>query len=536
MSDRDDFDYVIIGAGTAGATLANRLSADPSCRVLLLEAGGEANSFFMRLPIGYYRTMFDDRFSHAYRSAPDSEMNDRQIDCPRGRVLGGSSSINGLIFIRGQQQDFDDWAKLGATGWDHQSVLPYFRQSETYFGPPSQERGAHGPLGVSDLQNRNPACEAWLAAAQAYGLPANEDFNSGDSLGVGRYQLSVRGRWRDSSATAFLEPARKRPNLTVLTHAQVLKINIAGGIAESVTYHHRSATKTVAPSAEILLCAGAVQSPQLLQLSGVGPADHLKKLGIPVQMDAPDVGENLQDHLQMRTLVELTDKRMSLNHQTRSWPAKAKMGLQWLFQGSGPLMAGAGQVGGAACTKYASAGRPDIQLFVMPLSLDKPGLPLHDWPGFNTAVWQCHPESRGSIRISTSDPAADPQIRLNYLSAAQDRKVLVEGVKIAREIYQQLPLRNLWHTERLPGPGVKTDEEILGAIRRFGGTVFHLSGTCRMGSDDRAVVNPQLQVQGVAQLRVIDASVMPKIPSANINAPTYMIAEKAAAMIIQGQA
>lgn len=513
--------------------LAARLTEDPACRVLVLEGGGSDRNFWLKLPVGYYKSIYNPAYSHLYQSEPEEGINGRRMDCPRGRVIGGSSSINGLIYIRGQHEDFNDWAKLGADGWDYDSVLPYFRKLETNSGEPSQYRGAHGPLHISDLRNKNAACDAWMDAAAEAGLPRNGDFNAASTFGVGSYQLTVRGRWRESAATAFLRPAMSRQNLTVKLRAHVTGLLFSGRRVTGVSFHHNGQLQKVDADSEVILCCGSVQTPQLLQLSGIGPAVLLKKHGINVLHDAPEVGENLQDHVQMRTIVELSRPGLSLNDHIRDPMRLAQMGLKWLFDGTGPLSVGAGQVGGAMCTKYAQDGRPDIQLFVMPLSVDKPGKPLHRYSGFTTSFWQCHPQSRGSIHINSSNPGHDPSIRLNYFSTQHDRDVALEGLKILRNIYRQPSFRDLWSREVIPGDDLKTDDELIGAIRANATTVYHLVGTCRMGSDARAVVDPKLRVQGVDGLRVVDASIMPKITSANTNSATYMIAEKAAA-IIQG--
>ncbi|MDB6177725.1 FAD-dependent oxidoreductase [Paracoccus sp. Z330] len=526
------FDYIIVGAGTAGCTLANRLSADPKRSVLLLEAGGADRGFWLKLPVGYFKSIYNGAVSHLYRSEPDEGIAGRRMDCPRGRVLGGSSSINGLIYIRGQHQDFDDWERLGATGWSHADVLKHFRSVETYDGPESQYRGAHGPLHVSDLRNDNPACDDWLAAARNWGLPENLDFNGAEAHGVGAYQLTLRGRWRDSAATAFLRPAQGRDNLTVATRASVTGLEFDGDRVCGVRYRQGGQDHTAHTDGEVILSAGSVQTPQLLQLAGIGPATLLREHGITVRHHSPEVGENLQDHLQMRTIVELSDHRDSLNDHVRNPVKLAQMGLDWLLRSRGPLTVGAGQVGGALCTKYAEGDRPDLQLFVMPLSVDKPGTPLHRYSGFTTSLWQCHPESRGSIRIRDTDPTSDPLIRPNYLSTQRDRDVMVEGVRIVRDLYRQAPFANRWKAEVVPGAEHQSYDDILAAIRQMSSTVYHLVGTCRMGSDEASVVDPELRVRGTRGLRVVDASIMPKITSANTNAPTYMIAEKAAAIIL----
>ncbi|WP_419912607.1 GMC family oxidoreductase [Hoeflea sp.] len=530
---RDEFDYIIVGSGTAGSVLAARLSEDADCRVLVLEAGGSDRGFWQRLPVGYFKSIYDDRVSHLYKGAPDDGIAGRQMDVPRGRVVGGSSSINGLIYIRGQHEDFDDWEALGASGWGYRDVLPHFRSIETYAGPPSQYRGAHGPLQISGLRNENPACDAWLEAARQTGLPDNPDFNGESSYGLGRYQLTLRGRWRDSAATAFLAPALKRPNLVLRLRSHVVGLEFDGDRAVGLRYQQRGKTRIARAAREIILAAGAVQSPQILQLSGIGPPALLQSHGIPVRVEAPEVGSNLADHLQMRTIVELSSKEDSLNDHVRNPLKLAKMGLDWLLLSKGPLTVGAGQVGGAARTRFASGNRPDLQLFVMPLSVDKPGTPLHRYSGFTTSYWQCHPESRGSVLIASNDPFEDPVIRTNYLSTQRDRDVVIEGMKIVRDIYRQPAFAGRWRREVVPGANIRSDAEILSAIRKHASTVYHLVGTCRMGEDETAVVDPQLRVRGVRGLRVIDASVVPKITSANTNAATFMIAEKAAVMIRQ---
>lgn len=525
------YDYIIVGSGSAGALLAARLTENPDVRVLVIEAGSKDNGFWLKLPVGYFRSIYDPRHSHLYRSTPDAGIAGRRMDCPRGRVLGGSGAINGLIFIRGQRQDFDDWHDLGATGWGYGDLLPHFRNIEAYDGPPSQYRGAHGPIRVRDLRNDNPACTAWLDAAAAYGLPHNPDFNSGNAAGIGRYQLTLDGHWRSSAGRSMLKPALARPNLTLELRAHVTGLLRRGDQVTGVSYLQDGTVHAAHADSEVILCAGSVQSPQILQLAGIGPADLLRAQGIDVVHDAPEVGENLQDHLQLRTIVRLSNPKDSLNVQVRSPLGLAQMGLEWLLAQRGPLTVGAGQVGGAMCTRYATGDRPDLQLFVMPLSVDKPGMPLHSYPGFTTSFWQCHPESRGSVRVASTDPLADPEIRLNYLSRDRDRDVMVEGLKIVRDIYNQPGFRDRWTDEVIPGAEHQSDDQILNAARRMASTVYHLVGTCRMGSDANAVVDSALRVNGVQGLRVVDASVMPKITSANTNAATLMIAEKASVLI-----
>lgn len=526
----EEYDYVIVGSGSAGSIMANRLSADPDVRVLVIEAGGPDRNFWLKLPVGYFRTIYDPRFSRVFETEPSEGDGQRGIVWPRGRIVGGSSSINGLIFIRGQREDFDDWSKLGAKGWSYGEVLPHFRALERYEGGEDAFHGRSGELTVSDLRNENPACDAWIAAAQQYGLPFNPDFNGRTTYGVGRYQLSIGRRWRASAARAFLHPALKRSNLKLLTNATVARVMVEKQRAVGVEYVRGGARHTVRARREVILCAGSLQSPQILQLSGIGPAALLREHGIGVVVDSPEVGENLQDHYQMRLIVRL-NRKISLNDDTRNLFKLAGMGADWLFNGKGALTVGAGQVGGGACTPFAVDGRPDIQFNVMPLSVDKPGTPLHRYSGFTASVWQCHPESRGFVRIQSADPEAPPLIAPRYFVSGNDRRVIVEGIKTLRAIHDQPAFRALWDEEIVPGAGVASDQEIWESVRNGGGTVFHPTGTCRMGADERAVLDPELRVRGVDGLRVIDASVMPKITSANTNAPTMMIAEKGAALI-----
>ncbi len=528
----DAYDYVIVGSGSAGSVIANRLSADPDLRILVLEAGGPDRNFWLKLPIGYFRTIYDPRFSRVFDTVPSEGTGNRNVVWPRGRIVGGSSSINGLIFIRGQHEDFDDWEEQGAEGWSFDGVLPHFRAMERYRKGESEYRGGAGELPVSNLRNDNGACAAWMQAAQEFGLPFNPDFNGASTAGVGSYDLSLSRRLRASAAVHFLRPALKRGNVTLQTRAHVSRVIVENGVAVGVEWISGTTVTTTRASREVILAAGALQSPQILQLSGIGRAESLRRHGIDVIVDSPDVGENLQDHYQMRLLARLT-RKLSLNDEVRNPFGLMKMGLGWLFAGRGPLTVGAGQVGGAACTRHAVVGRPDVQFNVSPLSADKPGTPLHRYSGFTSAVWQCHPESRGSLAIQSSDPLQQPRIEPRYLSAQKDRDAMVEGVKMLREINLQAGFRDLVAEETFPGPEVQSDTQICDAIRNGGGTVFHPVGTCRMGKDNRAVVNPRLKVHGVDGLRVIDASVMPKITSANTNAASLMIGEKGASLVLE---
>ncbi|WHZ10545.1 MAG: Oxidoreductase, GMC family [Burkholderiaceae bacterium] len=550
-----EFDYIVVGAGSAGCVLAARLSEDPATRVLLLEAGPPDSSFWIHLPIGYGKTMWDKRLNWCFETDPDPNMNGRRIYWPRGKTLGGSSSINGLIYIRGQREDYDHWAALGNEGWGYDDLLPYFIKSEGNQRGASVFHGGSGPLRVSDIGAKNELIEAFIAGAGEQGVPRTDDFNGARQEGAGYYQLTTWGGWRCSTAKAYLKPARGRANLAVQTDAQAAGLVIENGRAVGVRFRQGGAMKTARCRAEVLLAAGAIQSPQLLQLSGIGPAALLGQHGIPVARDLPGVGENLQDHLQIRLIFECS-KPITTNDQLNSWFGQAKLGLQWAISRSGPLAVGINQGGcfmrvlqdegpeaspsaspppmGVGSTGEAGSTqsqRPDIQFHVATLSADMAGGKVHPFSGFTFSVCQLRPESRGHIRIRSTDPFEPPEMQPNYLATDLDRRTAVAGVKAARAIAAAPSMRGLVRREVKPGPEAGDDAALLEFCRNNGATIFHPTGTCKMGSDPMAVVDARLRVHGVGGLRVIDGSVMPTLVSGNTNGPIVAMAEKAVDMI-----
>ena len=529
------FDYIVVGAGSAGCVLAARLSEDPATRVLLLEAGPPDRSLWIHLPIGYGKTMWSDTYNWRFQTDPDPNMNGRRIYWPRGKTLGGSSSINGLIYIRGQREDYDHWAALGNAGWGYDDVLPYFIKSEGNQRGAIPFHGDSGPLKVSDIGAKHELIEAFIDGAQQTGVPRTDDFNGATQEGAGYYQLNTHRGWRVSTAKAYLAPARQRPNLHIETEAFAAGVIMAGTRAVGVRYRQGGEMKSARCTAEVLLSAGSIQSPQLLQLSGIGPRTLLQVRGVPVVVDAPDVGENLQDHLQNRLTFECT-RPITTNDQLNSWFGQVKLGLQWLLFRSGPLAVGINQGG---CFMRALrdghgqpvAATPDIQFHVATLSADMAGGKVHPYSGFTMSVCQLRPQSRGHIRIRSTDPFEPPEMQPNYLATELDRRTAVAGMKAARAIAASAAMRPYVKREVKPGPEAGSDAELLEFCRNHGATIFHPTGTCRMGIDARAVVDPRLRVNGTTCLRVIDSSVMPTLVSGNTNAPAVMLAEKAADMI-----
>lgn len=532
-----EFDYVIVGAGSAGCVLANRLSENGKYTVCLLEAGPKDKSFWIHLPIGYGKTMWDPIYNWKFNTEPDPGMNNRSIYWPRGRGLGGSSSINGLIFIRGQKEDYDSWEEQGNTLWGWNNVLPYFLKAEGNDQLNNSLHSKTGPLSASSIKTKHPLVEAFIASANKLGVPTTNDFNGLDQEGVGYYQLTTRNGWRCSTATAYLEPAKNRKNLTIKVNAQAHRILFDGKRAIGVTYsdpNKKNEIHTIKARREVLLSAGAIQSPQLLELSGIGQSSILKNLGIPLVHESIGVGENLQDHLQIRLIYE-ANQPISTNDKLNSLKGRIEIALQWLIHRSGPLGTGINQGGLFTRVLPDLQKTPDIQFHFGTLSADMAGGTVHPFSGFTMSVCQLRPNSRGTIHIKSRNPFEPPMMKPNYLSDEFDIKTAIEAVKYARKLAQTAPMKDLIRQEHKPGPAIdNSDDQILEFCRNNAATIFHPSGTCKMGppTDKTAVVNENLTVRGINGLRVIDASIMPTLISGNTNFPVVMIAEKAAEMIL----
>jgi len=525
------FDYIVVGAGSAGCVLADRLTASGRHRVLLLEAGGHDRNIWIHIPLGYGKLFSNAKVNWLYSSEPGPELGGRRIVQPRGKVLGGSSSINGLLYVRGQPADFDHWRQLGNAGWSFEDVLPYFRRAEDQERGEDSLHGAGGPLAVSDVCEPHPLCEAFIAAAQQAGFPRNDDFNGPAQEGAGYFQLTARRGRRWSTAVGYLRAARRRGNLTVVSNALTSRILFSGRRAVGVEYRRGDATHIARADGEVIVAAGAFNSPQLLQLSGLGPAPLLKSLGIDVIADLPGVGAELQDHLQVRMQYRCTQP-ITMNDVVNSWRHRTGAGLRYLLFRKGLLAIGAGYAGGFFRTSPLAA-TPDVQVHFIIFSADAVGAALHSFPGFIASVCQLRPESRGFVRITSADPRQPPAIQPRYLSSRSDRDTIVAGMKLLRRIMGQPAMRRYIAEERAPDPRCTSDAELLAFARATGTTVFHPTSTCRMGPDPAAVVDERLRVRGIERLRVVDGSVMPTVVSGNTNAAVVMIAEKGADMILQ---
>jgi choline dehydrogenase len=528
--DTESFDYIIVGAGSAGCVLAHRLTASGRHRVLLIEAGGEDRNIWIHIPLGYGKLFANPKVNWLYSSEPEPELNNRRIIQPRGKVLGGSSSINGLLYIRGQPEDFDHWRQLGNSGWSFADVLPYFRRAEDQQRGEDAWHGVGGPLAVSDVCEPHPLCEAFLAAVEQAGLPRNDDFNGPTQEGAGYYQLTTRNGRRWSTAVGYLRPARRRHNLAVRANGLTQRILFDGRRAVGVEYQQGDVTRIARAEVEVIVAGGAFNSPQLLQLSGIGPAALLQSFGIEVISDMPGVGADLQDHLQVRMQYRCTEP-ITMNDIMNSRRRRLAAGLRYVLWRKGLLTIGAGYAGGFFRTD-GSAATPDVQVHVIIFSADTVGAALHPFPGFIASVCLLRPESRGHVRIRSADPREPPAIQPRYLSAPNDRDVMTRGMKLLRRIMSQPAIRRYIAGEHAPGAQCTSDADLLAFARETGTTVFHPTSTCRMGSDVTAVVDERLRVRGIERLRVVDGSVMPTVVSGNTNAAVIMIAEKAADMIL----
>lgn len=522
-------DYLILGGGTAGCVLANRLSEDSSVQVVMLEAGPEDRDWRIHVPAGIRNLLRSKAYNWFYMTEPQDTMNGRSIYWPRGRVLGGSSSINGMVYIRGQQEDFDRWQECGATGWGWDSLFPYFLKIENQSRGPDDYHAVGGPLNVSDRDNRSEVWSSFIDSAINLGIPRNHDFNGAKQEGVGYYQTTVHHGRRSSASTAYLKPVRNRPNLQVITGALVEEIRFDGIRAVGASYVKDGQRHQLDCNGEVLLCGGAINSPQLLMLSGIGPTQHLQQMGIPVRVDAPEVGKNLQDHLNLRLTYRL-NRPISFNDHYHSIYHKLRIGLRYLLKRGGPIAYPTAQVGLFA-RSAVEIDRPDIQYHFSDYTTnEKTGLPDR-FPGMSFSVCHLRPHSRGEILLRSARSDEHPAIYANYLSQPEDCRVAMAAVKLTRQLARTAPLANLVEQELEPGPDVVSDEQILDFARNNGSSIYHPVGTCRMGSDPASVVTPELQVRGTTHLRVVDASIMPELISGNTYAATLVIAERAADLI-----
>ncbi|MEM7507739.1 MAG: GMC family oxidoreductase N-terminal domain-containing protein [Pseudomonadota bacterium] len=533
--DGIEADFIIVGAGSAGCVLANRLSADTRSKVLLLEAGGRDWNPWIHVPVGYFKTLHNPNTDWCYRTESDPGLNGRSLDWPRGKTLGGSSSINGLLYVRGQKEDYDHWAQLGNRGWGYDDVLPLFRRSETHEDGETTLHGGRGGLSVSRIRAKSEIAEAFIGAAVEMGVPRTDDYNGEDQEGAGYFHQTARGGFRCSSARAFLNPARSRDNLEIITHAHTQELIFAEDDPKKVVgvRYDRKGVSSVAklkPGGEVVLSAGAIGSPQILELSGIGRGEVLSKAGVTPRHELSGVGECLQDHLQIRLVYEVNVQ--TLNDAINHFIPRIGIGMQYVFFRKGPMSLGASQVAVFA-KSMEGLETPDIQFHFQPLSADKPGIEMHPFSGITSSVCQLRPESRGHIHIVSPKAADYPKIVPNYLSATADQLCAVRAVKFARAMTKTSALSPYIVREHVPERAPETDEQLLEVARNISQTIYHPTSTCRMGQDEEAVVDDRLRVRGIAGLRVADASIMPAIVSGNTNAPAIMIGEKASDMMLE---
>jgi len=529
---QEKYDYIIVGAGSAGCLLANRLSANPDNSVLLIEAGRKDDNLWLHVPVGYFKTMNNPKFDWMYKLEKDKGLNNRRIDWPRGKVLGGSSALNGLLYIRGDRHDYDNWKDLGNKGWGYDDVLPYFKKFECQENGENEYHGVDGELKVSNLRLRRKIADLFIKASEEIGIPYNPDCNGEKQEGVGYFQQTSFKGFRRSSYRSFLNrKIRSRENLTIITNTQISKLVFSDKkvIGVECIQSKGQPNKTIYANHEVILSAGAISSPQILQLSGIGDEKHLTKLGVNVIHNNPAVGKNLQDHLQVR-MVFKTNTR-TLNDELNTWWKKALIGLQYALFRTGPLTLSASQVYIFTNTSL-DGSRPNIQFHMQPLSADKPGDGVHPFSAFTMSICNLRPQSRGEVTINSKNPEDLPKIIPNYLSTESDQKIAIESIKVARKIANASPLKQHILDEFVPGGSLVSDEDLLEAAKNNSQSIYHPVGTCKMGNDKDSVVDDQLKVYGVKGLRVVDASIMPELVSGNTNAPTMMIAEKAAEMIL----
>ncbi len=525
MPDTENFDYIIIGAGSAGCVLASRLTEDPEVRVLVLEAGGRDNSIFIHMPAALAKPLANDKYNWFYHSEPEPHLNNRRLYCPRGRVLGGSSSINGMAYVRGHARDYDRWAQSGLSGWSYADVLPYFRKAETYERGPDDYRGGDGPLNVSAGTCENPLFQAWIEAGRQAGYPVTTDPNGQQQEGFGHMDMTVHNGRRWSAMVAYLKPAMERPNLTVWTRALTTRLLIENNRAVGVELAKGRERVEVRAEREVILSGGAINSPQVLLLSGIGPADELAALGIPVVQDLPGVGKNLQDHLEVYVQHACTQP-ITLYSALKPWN-QAKIGFDWLFFKKGLGATSHFEAGGFIRSR-AGIEHPDLQYHFLPIAMNYDGSSPAGSHGFQAHVGPMRSQSRGSVTLKLSDPKEPPRIFFNYMSQEADRQEFRAGIRLTREVFAQKAFDAFRGPELAPGPEAQTDEELDAFVREHVESAYHPSCSCRMGTDPMAVVDGEAKVHGLERLRVVDASIMPSIVSGNLNAPTIMLAEKLA--------